>query len=108
MNPKVKKDLYVRTPGDEKVVYDKENGRVHFMNRTATFVFELCDGTHSKEEIIEDLLDIYDVSRDKAEKDVNKILKDMADNRIRNSSATKALRHPSTICRTYGVNKEGI
>jgi hypothetical protein len=35
MNPKVKKDLYVRTLGDEKVVYDKENGRIHFMNRTA-------------------------------------------------------------------------
>jgi len=27
---------------------------------------------------------------------------------IPDSSATKALRHPSTICRTYGVNKEGI
>ncbi len=25
-----------------------------------------------------------------------------------NSSATKAQRHPSTICWTYGVNKEGI
>jgi len=25
-----------------------------------------------------------------------------------NSLATKAQRHPSTICRTYGVNKEGV
>lgn len=84
MNPKVRKDLYIRTLGDEKVVYDKENGRVHFMNQTTTFIFELCDGTHSKEEIIKSLLDGYDVGREKAEKDVNKILKDMEDNKILN------------------------
>jgi len=82
MNPRVKKDLYIRNLGDEKVVYDKENGRVHFMNRTTTFIFGLCDGTHSKEDIIRSLLDKYDVSREKAEKDVNRILKDMEDNKI--------------------------
>ena len=82
MNPKVRKDLYVRTLGDEDVVYDKENGRVHFMNQTAKFIFEYCDGTHSKEEIIKGLLDRYDVSREKAEEDVIKVLKDMEDNKI--------------------------
>ena len=82
MNPEARKDLYIRSLRDEKVVYDKENGRVHFMNRTTTFIFELCDGTHSKEDIIESLLDRYDVTREKAEKDVDSILKDMANNKI--------------------------
>lgn len=84
MNPKIRKDLYVRTLGDEKVVYDKENGRVHFMNQTATFVFDLCNGTHSKNEIIECLLGKYDVSREQAEKDVRETLKNMVDSKILN------------------------
>ena len=84
MNPKAIKDLYVRDLEDEKVIYDKENGRVHFMNQTATFILELCNGTRSKEQIIERVLDRYDVSREKAEKDVTEILKGMADNKIVN------------------------
>jgi len=81
MNPKIRKDLYIRPLGDEKVIYDKENGRVHFMNPTATFILDLCNGTHSREEIIERLLDRYEVSREEAEKDVNRIIKDLAENK---------------------------
>jgi PqqD family protein of HPr-rel-A system len=84
MNPKLQKNLYVRTLGDEKVIYDKKNGRVHFMNSTATFILDLCDGTHSQEELVERLLERYEVSRKEAEKDVKRILKDMTDNKTLN------------------------
>ena len=82
MNPKMVDDLYIRELDDEKVVYDRENGRVHFMNQTATFILDLCDGKHSREEIIEGLLDSFDVERKQAEEDVDSTLKDMADKQI--------------------------
>lgn len=82
MNPKAKNGLYIRTLGNEKVVYDKTNGRAHFLNQTATFVFDLCDGTHSREEIIDGLLQAYEVARETAETDVDRILKHLEENLV--------------------------
>jgi len=37
-------DLTTSSPGDEVVVYDRTNDRVHRLNRSAALVWRACDG----------------------------------------------------------------
>ncbi len=52
MRPVARTDgLVVRTVGDETLVYDTRSHRAHCLNRTASDVFRLCDGTRTAREI---------------------------------------------------------
>lgn len=81
-NPKIKSGVYIRELKNEKAIYDKQTGNVHFINPTASFIFDLCDGNHSKEDIIAQLQDNYDVSRETATKDVEDVLNDLKEKEI--------------------------
>ena len=50
-NPKKVDHLEIRTVGDEVLVHDVANGKVHVLNQVAGRVLELCDGAHSPPEI---------------------------------------------------------
>jgi PqqD family protein of HPr-rel-A system len=45
--------LEVHDVEDGLVVYDTATSRVHYLNATATLVFEVCDGTRSADAIVE-------------------------------------------------------
>lgn len=52
MRPVARTDNFVvRTVGDETLVYDTLSHRAHCLNRTASDVFRLCDGTRTVREI---------------------------------------------------------
>ena len=44
---------------DGRVIYDKTNDRVHFLNSTAVVVFELCDMGRGVGDIVAFLADAY-------------------------------------------------
>ncbi len=45
-------DLDVHEVPDGYIVYQKEHDRVHYLNKTAAIIFELCDGTHEPDDIV--------------------------------------------------------
>ena len=49
--PKQTEELDVSDVADGLVVYQHRPERVHYLNRTASLVFELCTGEHSPEDI---------------------------------------------------------
>jgi DNA mismatch repair protein MutH len=51
MKPNQSADLEVRTAGDELLVHDVKNGKVHVLNASAGKILQLCDGTRTVEEI---------------------------------------------------------
>jgi hypothetical protein len=51
VNPTRAEGLDVHDVEDGLVVYDTKTSRVHYLNATATLVFELCDGTHPAESL---------------------------------------------------------
>ncbi len=51
MNPRQLAGLEVRAVGDEVLVHDPANGKVHVLNATAGKILDLCDGTRSPGEI---------------------------------------------------------
>jgi len=56
------------------IILNPQTGLYHKLNRTATFIWQVCNGIRSIEEIIEEILRSYNISRDKAEKDVSSVI----------------------------------
>jgi len=70
LNPKKRDDVSARVIAGETVVLDRDGGRVHQLNATASYVWERCDGRASSTEIARDLSEEYDVEPDQAANDV--------------------------------------
>jgi hypothetical protein len=48
-------DLEYRTAGNDVIVHDSANERVHVLNATAAYILRACDGKHSVAAIAEEL-----------------------------------------------------
>ena len=59
--PKVKEHLTSVEIEGEAVIYDEADGNLHHLNRTATMVFAMCDGTATVEEVSGDISEAYGV-----------------------------------------------
>jgi hypothetical protein len=55
--------LEITESDDGYVVYDRARDRVHFMNHTAVFVLELCDGRHAAGDIARLVQRTYSLDR---------------------------------------------
>ncbi len=76
--------IVTRKTGNEYVLVPVTNNiadmtSVYTLNETGAFIWELIDGKKSVEEIIEAVIDKYDVDREKATKDVLSLIDDMKD-----------------------------
>ncbi|MET0554792.1 MAG: HPr-rel-A system PqqD family peptide chaperone [Vicinamibacteria bacterium] len=74
LNPKKRDDVSARVIAGETVVLDRDGGRVHQLNATASYVWERCDGSASPTEIARDLSEQYDVEPDQAASDVTSLV----------------------------------
>jgi len=74
-NSKVNKKIILREEGDEAFLFNPETGTIKTLNLTGISIWKLCDGSHSKEEIIDRVTKEYDVkSKDIAKKDLDDFL----------------------------------
>ena len=53
--PKKKDAVEARKLGNECLLYDQAEGKVHHMNSTAAFIWEKCDECSTKEELLAEL-----------------------------------------------------
>lgn len=61
--PRQGQGLEVNAVADGAVVYQPSRDRVHYLNHTAAFVFELCTGDNTRDEIEEAVKDAFDLQR---------------------------------------------
>ena len=54
-------NLEVHDVPDGYIVYQTENDRVHYLNKTAAVIFEFCDGKHGSEDIISRVAKAFDL-----------------------------------------------
>lgn len=59
---------------DDIVVISEDGLTTHILNKTAAFVWELCDGKNGIDQIIASLLERFDVSEEEAKADVSEII----------------------------------
>ena len=80
--PPRREDLLCREIDDEGVVYDWKGNLVHSLNLTAAFVFKLCDGEHSVEDITNKVASNFDVKRERAQEDVERVIEELKELRL--------------------------
>jgi hypothetical protein len=69
-HPKRRSDISVRAVGEELVVLDRTANRIHQLNRTASFIWNRCDGQHTLPEIAGELAASFEVEPDTARETV--------------------------------------
>lgn len=79
MNPspipkKVSDALVSREVDDELLIVDQSNGKIHQLNLSAAFIWMLCDGNNSVEEIVTRAFEKFDIEEYQVRKDVNSTL----------------------------------
>jgi hypothetical protein len=77
--PKQADGVESRELGDECMLHDGRNGSVHIINATAAFVWGLCDGRRTVDEIVSAVADAYEIFPNAdMHKDVEGILADFS------------------------------
>jgi len=72
--PKQRSDLRVRIVEGETVVLDRQEGFIHQLNRTASYIWEKCEGQSTLTEIENQMAEAFNVDRKTAAKDLAAIL----------------------------------
>jgi len=74
MKPKQVPGLEISIAGDEMLVHDPSNGKVHVLNATAGKVLELCDGSRTAAEIAVGVANAFMVETERVRPDIDSIL----------------------------------
>ncbi len=62
---------------EEAVLLNLDSGHYYILNDTGRRVWELLDGEHTVEEIVECIFEEYEVEREKASQDVFRLLEEL-------------------------------
>jgi hypothetical protein len=68
--PRRRADLRARAVDGELVLFDRERQLIHQLNRTASYIWQRCDGHHTVAAIATDVAQVFDVDRAAADRDV--------------------------------------
>ena len=62
---------------DGAILFHPVTGEVKILNETGAFIFKLCDGKHTKTDIINSMANTFKVDRNTVEQDVDIFLKEL-------------------------------
>ena len=80
--PRQRAGLKSRLVDGEMVVLDQDGALVHQLNRTATYIWERCNGQHAPAEIAAELCQVFEVDPKTALKDVFDAIRQLQDLRL--------------------------
>jgi hypothetical protein len=75
--PKQRSGVNVRIVDGEMVILDREGGLIHQLNRTARYIWDLCDGRSTLVEISQELVEAFDVNPKTAADDVAAVVEQL-------------------------------
>lgn len=64
-------NIVFRQEEDEALLFNPDNSDIVVLNSTGRFIWELCDGKNTKKDILDKMLEEFDVSSNEAEKDLS-------------------------------------
>lgn len=77
MYPKQREGLTIQVVGDETVVLDQTNDKIHQLNATASLILERCDGVTSDMMIANELTQRYAVDQNTVVRDVHRTIEQL-------------------------------
>jgi hypothetical protein len=76
------REVIWRRIGDDIVVIKEDGMSTHVLNKTAAFIWEMCDGESDIDDITSRICERYDVPAGEARADVDEILKTLTESNI--------------------------
>jgi hypothetical protein len=70
LRPRRRTGLHTRLVDGEMIVLDREHDLIHQFNKTATFIWEHCDGQRSAAEVAQEICENFEVDEATAAKEV--------------------------------------
>jgi hypothetical protein len=81
--PKKREDLAIHELGDEAMLYDAKNEKIHVLNNTAYLIWKFCDGTHTIKAIVKEINVKFPVIEgDEVSKDIRMAIDDFEKNNL--------------------------
>lgn len=80
--PKSNQTVLTQEVENELLILDRNDNKVHQLNETALLIWKECDGIQSIQDIVEIFVNNYEVTHDKAEKDVLETLRILQENNL--------------------------
>ena len=74
MLPNRQPGLLWRTVDDEVVILNRQAEQVHRLNVTASYIWDLCDGTNTPDQIAAQLAEGFNLTTDQVQADVHTAL----------------------------------
>jgi coenzyme PQQ synthesis protein D (PqqD) len=103
--PKVRSDLTVVELEGEAVIYDDTVRQVHYLNRTATIVFNLCDGSSTIRELAGDIADAFSLQPQDVESQVRTLIRSFREAGFLEEPAAKRTTSPNGKATATGTLK---
>jgi coenzyme PQQ synthesis protein D (PqqD) len=75
LRPKVRSDLSVVEIEGEAVIYDEQTDKIHYLNRTATIVFNLCDGLSTIPQFSGEIAESFSLTPGEVERQVRSLIR---------------------------------
>ncbi len=76
--PKRNKNVAWRVIEEEAILISSEDSMLHSLDEVATLIWEMADGEHTVDQIVDRVCDEYDVERERAHKDTVEFLEKLA------------------------------
>jgi methyltransferase-like protein len=81
--PKVNPELVFIRESEESMLFDPRTGSMKMLNDSAAFIFKLLDGMHSREEILDLLVEHFDQAlMDEVRQDLDDFVRDLQESQL--------------------------
>jgi hypothetical protein len=85
--PRRREGVLAQTTADTTIILDPESGAYFTLDEVGSFVWDLCDGTRTLEEIASAICSEYDVSEATARQDVTDLVGQLETERLLDATA---------------------
>ncbi len=72
--PVRREDVLCRDDGQEMLIFDPRNGAIHSLNLTASYIWDLCDGTRTVEQLAKMLAQEFQVQMEQGYRDTRTLI----------------------------------
>lgn len=78
--PQARVDVQSADFGSEVMIYDPRSDLYHFLNATARQIWQLCDGSHGIDDMVDDVLKTFpQVPETQVRRDVERVVQDFVE-----------------------------
>lgn len=77
MKPVRVEGIVLTEADEESILYDAKENKIHILNRVGAFIWNLCDGENSLEDISSAVTETFEVDEETAQKDIKEFIEEL-------------------------------